>query len=242
MRRRVARLNGFDRPDQIGDHAGDITLALARKLGGFFAPGEIDDHVDPRQKALGFAEQRLEIGADRHAAELIQLLQQEFGVTLDRVQRVAQIVPHRGLDRSEIGVRRLSGRRCLVEQAVDQPEQLLRGGENPLEVGREVDQLQPLGFLGQQLAIADQRHHRRQQLLAHVGEPRPPFAGGTGGRFGHGGATPARPVRLMTRQCRAGVRSSLAAAPAPPAWCRSRRSRRPGTCPGRSTSHARSGR
>ena len=111
------------------------------------ATGEIDDHVDPRQKALAFAEQRLEIGTDRGAAELIQLLQQELGVAFDRVQRVAQVVPHLGLDRREIGERRLSGRRCFVEQVVDQPEQVLRGGQNPLEVWREVDQLQPLGFL-----------------------------------------------------------------------------------------------
>jgi hypothetical protein len=186
LRRPVARLDRFDRSHQIGDHAGDGTLVLAGKLGAVLAAGEIDDRVDPRQKARGFAEQRLEIGTDRGAAELIQLLQQEFSVAFNRVQRIAQIVPHPGLDRTEIGARRLSGRRCFVEQAVDYPEQLLRGGQDPLEIGREVDQLQPLGFLHQQLAVADQRRDRRQQLLAHVGEARPTLAVGIGGRFGHG--------------------------------------------------------
>ena len=31
-------------------------------------------------------------------------------------------------------------------------------------------------LLGQELAVADERGHRRQQLLAHVGKPRPALA------------------------------------------------------------------
>ena len=104
--------------------------------------------------------------------------------------------------------------------------------------GASSPELQAACLLGQELAVADQRGHRRQQLLAHVGKPRPALAIGD----------PAGSVTAVARRrgsWRAGAEQALdlleQARRARPAWCRSRRSPPPGLRPGRSTSRARSG-
>ena len=60
------------------------------------------------------------------------------------------------------------------------------GAQDAPEIGGELPELQAVCLLGQELAVADQRGHRRQQLLAHVGKPRPALAIGDHGGLGHG--------------------------------------------------------
>ena len=124
---RIVRPDRLHGPDQIEDHAVDGTWVLAGKLRAPGAAREVHDHVDARAQALGFSEQGFEIGAQWRAALLAQLLQQEFGVALDRVERVAQIVADLGLNRVDLGARGLRRAGGLVEQAVHQPEQVIGG-------------------------------------------------------------------------------------------------------------------
>ena len=76
LRRRVARLDRFDGPDQIGDHAGDVRPRPGTQARRRPSPREKSTITSIRASRLSDSpSKRLEIGTDRGAAELIQLLQ-----------------------------------------------------------------------------------------------------------------------------------------------------------------------
>ena len=57
-----------------------------------------------------------------------------------------------------------------VEDVVDQPEQVLAGRVDPLEVGDEALGVLVLGLLLEHLAVADDGVERRPELVGHVGQ------------------------------------------------------------------------
>ena len=59
-----------------------------------------------------------------------------------------------------------------VEDVVDEPEQVLAGGLDLLEVGDDVGMARGRRVLREHLAVAEDRVQRRAQLVAHVGEER----------------------------------------------------------------------
>ena len=69
---------------------------------GVSAAREVDDHVDPRQETVRFAEKRFQVRSRGCGADPVQLLQEVLCIPLYRIQGVTQIVPQLGLKLAEI--------------------------------------------------------------------------------------------------------------------------------------------
>ena len=105
---------------------------------------------------------RAEVGAEHEF--------QPVGVLLDQRPHRSRHVAHHRLDLEVLAVQfHLAGLDLRqVEDVVDQRQQVLAGGVNPLEIGDEPLLARVLGVLLQHLAVADDGVERRPQLVAHV--------------------------------------------------------------------------
>jgi hypothetical protein len=84
-----------------------------------FTARKIDNHVDPGQQAVGFAQKRFQVRPGGCGVDLVQLLQEQLGIALDRIQRITQIVPQLGLKLVEIDAGLALGHTVDPEQPVD---------------------------------------------------------------------------------------------------------------------------
>jgi hypothetical protein len=173
VRWRGMLLDRSDRPHQIGDHAAHCAARLITECRVGSTARKIDDHVDPRQQTVGFAQERFQVRPRGCGADLVQLLQEQLRIALDRIQRVAQIVPQLGLKLVGIGAGWALGHTIDAEEPVHQLEQILCRDQNAPQIRADVFKFEGTRLLDQHLAVADQGSDRRQQLLAHVGKSSP---------------------------------------------------------------------
>ncbi len=143
------------------------------------ALGEVDERVDPCQQPLRGIEQLLQI-LDEDFGLRLRLLQQHLAVTLNGVERRAQIMPELRPQGVEVGAACPLGELPRIEQFIDE---MLEGEAGLIhfgEVGSEVLQAVARSVLHQDLGISEDRSDRGAEVLADVrekGELQPVFPG-----------------------------------------------------------------
>src|SRR5579863_2199853 len=166
------RTSGLDRPHKLSDLPGERCVVKLRSrlaVAGLGRVGQIEKSVDLHEQLLGRGQDLANINQNLGATAVTRVLDDEFAVAFDRVQRRAQIVPQPALEYGRVPI--ISDRTLRGE--IDQTAELLLeqepGRTDPAKVGQ-------IGLISAATRILDQNIRqpnnggdRCAKLLAYEG-------------------------------------------------------------------------